>query len=358
LIVEQGWTHTAAAKMFMVSPRTAGTWAGRYRGEGPAGMVDRSSRPRSMPTKTTPAVVRRIVGLRWRQRLGPLQIGGRLGLPASTVHAVLVRCRINRLHRIDRVTGEPLRRYEHDHPGSMIHVDGHLVRKHPRRRGLALRRQGPGATATRPPPSPAPALRAARRRGPLPGTAYVHTVIDDHCRVAYAEIHADEKATTAAGVLRNANASFAQRGVLVERVLSDNGSAYKSHLWADTCAELGITPKKTRPNRPQANGKIERLRRTLGDGWVYAGFYDSENRPPSSPARVAALLQPPPTPQRHRSPTPDHPPDQPAWTSQLAGYHRGRRGAGSGGGHPPTTRGVPGLRAVVVYEARAGSRRP
>lgn len=112
-----------AAKMFMTSPPTARKWAARLRTEGSAGMFDRSSRPHSMPTKTPPAVVKRIVKARWRRRLGPVQIGGELGVAASTVHAVLVRCRINRLSRIDRVTGEPIRRYEHDQPGSLIHVD-------------------------------------------------------------------------------------------------------------------------------------------------------------------------------------------------------------------------------------------
>lgn len=123
LVVEQGWTCSTAAKMFMVSPRTAAKWADRYRREGPAGMADRSSRPHHSPSRTPEALKRQIVRLRWRQRLGPVQIAGRLGMPASTVHAVLVRCRVNRLSRIDRVTGEPLRRFEHDHPGSLIHVD-------------------------------------------------------------------------------------------------------------------------------------------------------------------------------------------------------------------------------------------
>ena len=123
LIVDDGWKPSAAAKMFMVSTVTARKWAARWRAEGPAGMQDRSSRPHTCPTRTSQPVVRQIVGLRWRHRLGPVQIGGRLGLPASTVHAVLVRCRLNRLSRIDRVTGEPIRRYEHDHPGSLIHVD-------------------------------------------------------------------------------------------------------------------------------------------------------------------------------------------------------------------------------------------
>jgi len=123
LIVDQHWTCTAAAAMFMVSPRTAGKWAQRYRTEGPAGMTDRSSRPHHSPTKTDSQLVRAIVRLRWRQRLGPVQIGGRLQLPASTVHAVLVRCNINRLSHIDRASGEPIRRYEHDRPGALIHVD-------------------------------------------------------------------------------------------------------------------------------------------------------------------------------------------------------------------------------------------
>src|SRR5262249_55088959 len=123
LIVEDGWKPAAAAKMFMVSTVTARKWAARYRDEGVAGMVDRSSRPWSCPHRTAEPVVRQIVQVGWRHRLGPVQIGGRLGMAPSTVHAVLVRCRINHLARIDRVTGEPIRRYEHPYPGSMIHVD-------------------------------------------------------------------------------------------------------------------------------------------------------------------------------------------------------------------------------------------
>ena len=115
------------------------------------------------------------------------------------------------------------------------------------------------------------------------GTAYVHTVLDDHSRVAYAEIHDDEQAVTAAAVLTRATTWFAQRGITVARVLTDNGSAYRSHLWRDTCTELGITPKRTRPYRPQTNGKIERFHRTLADGWAFKKLYASES------ARRAAL---------------------------------------------------------------------
>ena len=273
LVVDRGWTHAAAAKMFMVAPRTAKKWADRYRNEGPAGMVDRSSRPKTSPTRTSPEVVRQIVRLRWRHRLGPVQIAGRLGMQASTVHAVLVRCRINRLSRIDRVTGEPLRRYEHPYPGSLIHVDVTKFGNIPdgggwRYVGRIQGRHNAEATARR-------TGERGKRYRPLIGTAYVHTVIDDHSRLAYAEICTDERAATAIGVLQRAVAWFADHGVSVERVLSDNGSAYKSYAWRDACAELGITPKRTRPYRPQTNGKIERFHRTLADGWAYARFYES-----------------------------------------------------------------------------------
>ncbi|WOO98555.1 IS481 family transposase [Micrococcus terreus] len=274
LIVDDGWPPSVAAKMFMISPVTARKWASRFRSEGAAGMGDRSSRPRSMPAKTPPAVVKRIVNARWRRRLGPVQIAGELGLAPSTVHAVLKRCRINRLSHIDRVTGEPIRRHEHDHPGSLIHVDVTKFGNIPDGGGWRFvgRVQGERnreATAAR-------TKSRNHRYEPRLGTAFVHTVIDDHYRVAYAEICADERAETAIGVLRRAVTWFADRGVAVERVLSDNGSACKSYAWRDACADLGITAKNTRPYRPQTNGKIERFHRTLADGWAYARFYESE----------------------------------------------------------------------------------
>jgi len=218
LIVEGGWPSSRAAEFFHVSWRTADKWARRYREEGPAGMVDRCSARHTQHATTPTPVVRKIVHLRWKQRLGPVPIAAKLGMSASTVHAVLVRCHLNRLTHIDRVTGEPARRYERDRPGELIHVD-----------------------------------------------------------VAYAEIHDDEKAATAAAVLYRAVAWFAERGVTVERVLSDNGSAYRSYLWRDTCADLGIKMKKTRPRRPQTNAKIERFHRTLADGWTHKKLYRSED---------------------------------------------------------------------------------
>jgi len=275
LIVDDHWAVSEAAKVFMVSWPTAKRWAARYAEQGEAGMGDRSSRPHSCPSKTPEKVMKQIVALRWRKRLGPVQIAGRLNMPASTVHAVLVRCRVNRLRYIDRVTGEPIRRYEHAYPGSMIHVDVTKFGNVPDGGGHRYVGRSEGnknrvATATR------TGLRDATGHART-GTAYVHTVIDDNSRVAYAEICNDEKAVTAIGVLRRAVAWFAIRGVTVERVLSDNGSAYRSHAWRDACAELDIKHKRTRPYRPQTNGKIERFHRTLGDGWAYARFYGSES---------------------------------------------------------------------------------
>ena len=282
LIVDDDWKPARAAERYDVSWKTAKKWADRYEAEGPAGMLDRSSRPHHQPNRTPAPVVRKIVHLRWKQRLGPVEIGDRLGMASSTVHAVLVRCRLNKLTHIDRATGEPIRRYEHERPGDLIHVDVKKLGRVPdgggwrhvgRQQGLRNR----SATTVR--------TAGARNvhGNPLMGTCYLHTVIDDHSRVAYVEAHDDETKETATEVLRNAVAWFADRGVTVPRVLSDNGSCYKSHLWRDTCVELGITPKKTRPYRPQTNGKIERFHRTLAEGWAFKKFYSSEN------VRLAAL---------------------------------------------------------------------
>jgi transposase InsO family protein len=279
LIVDQQWPVARAAERYDVSWRTADRWATRYRELGEAGMVDRSSRPHHSPNRTPVPVVRKLVHLRWKQRLGPVAIGAKLSMPASTVHAVLVRCRLNRLTHIDRVTGEPIRRYEHPHPGSLLHVDVKKLGNVPDGGGWRYvgRRQGDRNRSVTP-DKPRNAYR-----GPKMGTAFVHTVIDDHSRVAYAEIHDDETAATATLVLRHAVAWFGARGVAIERVLSDNGPAYKSRLWTATCTELGITVKKTRPYRPQTNGKIERFHRTLAHGWAFKRLYNSES------ARRAAL---------------------------------------------------------------------
>ena len=189
-------------------------------------------------------------------RLGPVEIGARLGVPASTVHAVLVRCRLNRLSHLDQATGEPVRRYEHDHPGSLIHVDVKKLGNIPDGGGWRYvgRQQGKRNRAA------TPGTTRSTHHNPKLGTAFVHTVIDDHSRLAYAEIHADEKAHTAVGVLRRAAAWFADHGVTVERVLSDNGSCYRSHAWRDTCTELGVKHKRTGPYRPSLSRLIQSQR--------------------------------------------------------------------------------------------------
>ena len=182
-------------------------------------------------------MVRKIVHLRWKQRLGPVEIGDRLGMPASTVRAVLTRCRLDRLSHIDRATGEPIRRYEHQHPGDLIHVNVKKLGKVPDGGGWRYvgKQQGytnRSATARR------TGTPRSKWRNPIIGTCYLHTVIDNHSRVAYVEAHDDETKETATQVLRNAVAWFAERGVSVQRVLADNG-------------------------------KIERFHRTLAEGWAF-----------------------------------------------------------------------------------------
>ena len=281
LIVEDGWTPARAAEFFNVTWRTADKWARRYRVEGVAGMHDRTSARHTQHAKTPEPLKRKIVHLRWKQRLGPVPIGAKLGVPASTVHAVLVRCRLNRLTHIDRVTGEPARRYERERPGELIHVDVTKFGNVPDgggwrfvgiEQGFANRRATRNRTGAK-----------NKRYQPRVGTCFVHTVIDDYTRLAYAECHDDEAAVTAVGALYRAVAWFAEQGINVERVMSDNGSAYVSHLWRDSCIDLGIKHKRTRPRRPQTNEKIERLHRTMADGWAYKKLYTSEN------ARRAAL---------------------------------------------------------------------
>jgi transposase InsO family protein len=306
MVVEEGWTIPQAAKRFEVSYKTAKRWVVRFLEMGEAGMQDRSSRPHHHPNRTPRPVVRKIVRLRWRKRLGPVAIGARLGLPASTVHAVLRRCRLNRLSHIDRRTGEPVRRYEHDRPGALIHVDVKKLGNIPDGGGWRHVGKQQGERHRRDMANAGSIVRTKKHNNPNTGTAYVHTVIDDHSRVAYAEIHDNETGATATEVLKRAVSWFAARGVTVERVLSDNGSAYRSHLWRDTCADLGIAVKKTRPYRPQTNGKIERFHRTLG-AWAFDHFYTSEK------GRRAAL---------------------PAWIHHY-NHHRPHTAIG---GQPPITR--------------------
>jgi transposase InsO family protein len=273
-IVEDRWPIARAAERFQVARTTAKKWSDRYRALGAAGMADRSSRPHRSPRRTQQPVVRKIVHLRWKQRLGPVAIAARVGLAPSTVHRILVACRINRLWHVDRVTGEPIRRIEMTRPGELVHVDvkklgnipdGGGWRAHGRARGEVHRHAH--RDASRP-----------RKVGGRPniGYCYVHSAVDAYTRLAYSEALNDEKATTALAFWARARAFLAGHGITVERVLTDNGSCYRSRIWANTLADEGITHKRTRPYRPQTNGKVERFNRTLLDEWAYAKPYLSE----------------------------------------------------------------------------------
>lgn len=270
LVVDQHVPISEVAARFQCSWPTVARWARRYAAAEP--MTDRSSRPHTMPAKTDLATTRRIVSLRLRKRFGPVQLAAVSGVAPATAHRVLVRCGLNRLSHVDRATGEPVRRYEHDQPGAMLHVDVKKFGNIPDGGGWRFvgRAQGMRNRAA------TPGKKKNKYHNPKMGHAFVHSVIDDHSRVAYVEVHDDETAMTATAVLVRAVAWFAERDVTVQRVLSDNGSAYVSHRWRDTCAELSIRHQRTRPRRPQTNGKVERFHRTLADGWGYARAYTCE----------------------------------------------------------------------------------
>ena len=278
-VVDDGWPLRRAAERFQVSHNTAKRWADRYRQLGPAGMVDRSSRPHRSPSQTPAPVSRQVLHLRVKKRWGPARIAGRLGLVPSTVHKILTRNRVARLAWLDRATGQPVRRYEKTTPGELIHVDVKKLGNIPDGGGWRTQGRAAGGRNSR--------ASTPRRKGnhPVIGYNYLHTAIDDHSRLAYTEILPDETKDTAAAFWTRAQAFYAQAGITVQRVLSDNGACYRSRLWRDTLTQAGIKVKKTRPYRPQTNGKVERYHRTLTEEWAYAKPYTSET------ARRAALPQ-------------------------------------------------------------------
>jgi len=263
-VVEEGWTLTAAAEAAGVSVRCARKWVGRYRVAGESGLGDRSSAPQKVANRTPADRVAAIVALR-RLRMTAAEIAELLVMPLSTVSAVLGRSGMGRLGRIG--LEQPLR-YERSRPGELVHVD---VKKLGRIQGGAGKRVRDG-------------LRKHYNRTytdrdghvrKTVGWEYVHIAVDDYSRLAYAEVLGDEKATTAIGFLRRALAFFARYGIVVERVLTDNGSAYRSTIHALTCRTLGIRHLRTRPYRPQTNGKAERFIRTLLASWAYGAIYGS-----------------------------------------------------------------------------------
>jgi transposase InsO family protein len=280
-IVEDGWPLARAAERFQVSRPTATRWSRRYRELGSAGMRDRSSRPHFSPNRTPAPVVRTIVHLRWKQRLGPVAIAARVNRAPSTVHRILRVCRINRLWHIDRVSGEPVRRYEMSRPGELVHVDVKKLGNIPDQGGHRFLGRAAGNRNRQAHRDPA---RARKRHGrPNLGYCFIHSALDGYTRLAYSEALNDETADTTLAFWARARAFFAAHGITVERVLTDNGSPYISHAWRDAHRALGIRHSRTRPRRPQTNGKVERLNRTLLDEWAYRRLYTSEQ------ARRAAL---------------------------------------------------------------------
>jgi transposase InsO family protein len=266
-----GWSVMEAAAAAGISERTARKWLARHRAEGPGGLLDRSSAPRSVANRTDERTIAVIAALRRVRFTGP-EIAELLGRPLSTVSGILTRIGMGKLGRLGL---EAAQRYERERPGELVHIDikklgriyggaGKRVTGHKRNSGLYR-------------------TDAAGVQRKIVGWDYVHIAIDDCTRRAYAEVLADEKASTAIGFLKRAKTFFASYDVPVEGVLTDNGSPYRSAVHAIACRALGIRHLRTRPRRPQTNGKAERFIRTMLGGWAYGAIYGS------STERTAAL---------------------------------------------------------------------
>ena len=266
LVVDKGWTLARAAERWNCSVTTAKRWADRYRQAGRAGMVDRSSRPVSSPHRTPTRRERRIVGLRVSRRWGPARIAYRLGMAVSTVHKVLRRYGCPPLAWTDPATGVRIKwarrrvhSYVHDAPGDLVHVDIKKLGRIPDGGGWRFLGRADGN----------------RRKSNPVGYWYIHNAVDDCTRLAYSELLQDETKETASDFWARANSYFESVGITVKRVLTDNGACYRSRLFAQALGEA-ITHKRTRPYRPQTNGKVERFNRTTLEEWAYARPYSSE----------------------------------------------------------------------------------
>jgi transposase InsO family protein len=263
-VVEERWTVTEAAAAAEVSVRCARKWVGRYRVEGELGLLDRPSTPATVANRTDERRIETIAALRRLRFTGP-EIAEVLGMALSTVSGILTRIGMGRLGRLGL---EPAERYERERPGELIHVD---VKKLGR-----IARPGHRMLGTR-------AAKGYHRRQFEHGWEFVHIAIDDCTRLAYAEVLTDERATTAAAFLARAVGFYRRHGITVERVITDNGSAYRSTIHAIACRAIGVRHLRTRPYRPQTNGKAERFIRTMLGGWAYGALYRN------SKERTAAL---------------------------------------------------------------------
>jgi len=268
--IEAGWSLLEVAAAAGISDRSARRWLKRWHEEGEAGLLDRSSAPHRIPHKTPPKRVSEIIRLR-RLRMTAAQIALACGMALSTVSAVLERVGLGKRSRLE--PPEPPNRYERRCPGELIHVDvkklGRILKPGHRVTGKRI-----NARNTYTPDG--------RRIGDA-GWEFVHVAIDDHSRLAFAEVLVDEKADTAAAFLKRAVAFFAAHGIAVERVMSDNGACYRSSLHAAACRELGLRHLRTQPYRPRTNGKAERFIQTLQREWGYGRVFNT------SAERSAAL---------------------------------------------------------------------
>ena len=257
--IEAGRPIAHVAAEMGISRPTAYKWWGRWQIEGPAGLVDRSSRPRSCPHRTPPEIEAQIVAIRTELKRGPARIGLQLGVPTSTVHRVLCRMGLNRLAWLDRPTGRVIRRIDTDRPGQLVHVDVKKLGRIPDGGGWRVH----GREAVR--------IGHERRAR---GMSYVHSAVDAHSRLAFSQVLDNERGTTCAQFWQAAKTFFAGHGITVEAVLTDNA---KNYLGCDFTAALdGIEHRRIRPYRPQTNGKAERFNRTLLDEWAYVRVYQSD----------------------------------------------------------------------------------
>jgi transposase InsO family protein len=273
-VLEQGWSRREAAMAAGVSERTCSKWIKRYLAEGEAGLLDRSSAPRSIPHRTPEELVEVIVALR-KLRMTGAEIASCLAMALSTVSAVLARVGLGKLSRLQ--APEPPNRYERRHAGELLHIDVKRLARIPA--GRAGHRVHGNRRWQRNPRK----TNAAGQRERQVGWECVHVCVDDATRLAYVEVLGDEKALTAVGFLKRAIAFYGRHGIAVERVMTDNGSAYRSTVHAFACRALGIRHLRTRPYRPRTNGKAERFIRTLLAGWAYGLIYGSSRE------RTAAL---------------------------------------------------------------------
>jgi transposase InsO family protein len=263
-VTEQRWSLTEAAEAAGVSERTARRWVERYRDEGEAGLVDRGSAPKTVANRTEESRVEAIAALR-RVRMTGAEIAECPGMALSTVSGILASIGLGKLSRLEPL--EPPNRYERQKPGELIHIDVEKLGR--------IGRNGPGhrVRGTR---------KGTRSRGA--GREYVHVCVDDATRLAYVEVLDDEKGKTCVGFLRRAVAFYRRHGIKVERLMTDNGGAYRSTVHALACRALKIRHIRTRPYRPRTNGKAERFIRTMLGGWAYGAIYgDSHERTAALP---------------------------------------------------------------------------